>query len=419
MTKPNKIGRREFLRRSTAGAVGLGMTAGMARNVLGANDRIRVGVIGVGGMGGHHLSNLVEYQKKGKENVEVVAVCDAFEKRRLRAKQVTGGKADDYIDYHEMIDRKDIDVCWTATPDHVHAPVSIDVMESGKDIYCEKPMTRFWEQAKRVYATVKKTNRIMQIGSQSCSSPCWHKAGELIKEGKIGKLVWVQTSAVRNARKDTDERDYTIDAEGNEKTVFWKGFLAEHPMRTFDPVRFFRWRKFWDYSGGITTEWFSHNLHKLMPVIGMDYPVRAVAGGGVYCWKGDREPPTTIHVVVDYPAGHSVMLLGCMVNEHGVSTVVHGHEANMFIGSTITIRPEAALDEEGERQTEQIRVGGAPQGDEVASHHHNFLECVRSRKEPNCSVEYGLRAMAAICMANDCYRENKVKFFNAEKMEIV
>jgi hypothetical protein len=108
-----------------------------------------------------------------------------------------------------------------------------------------------------------------------------------------------------------------------------------------------------------------------------------------------------------------------MVNEHGISTMVHGHEANMYIGGTITIRPEAALDEDGERQTERIRAGRAPYGDEIASHHHNFLECVRTRKQPNCSVEFGIRAMAAICMANQCYRENKVKFFDAEKMEIV
>lgn len=417
MASPGGIGRREFLRRTTAGAIGLGMTAGMARNVLGANDRIRIGVIGIGGMGGHHLSRLIESGRKGTENVEVVAVCDAFEKRALAAKAKTEGKAEAYTDYRRLLERKDIDACWTATPDHIHGPVSIHTMESGKDIYCEKPMTRFWDQAKRVYETVQRTKRILQIGSQSCSSPYWHKAGELIRQGKIGKLVWIHTSAVRNARKEQDERDYTIDKDGNEKTINWEGFLGEGQKRPFDPVRFFRWRKFWDYCGGIPTEWFSHNLHKLMPVIGMDWPKRCVSGGGVYVWKGDREVPTTFHMVVDYPGGYSVMLLGSMVNEQGVSTIVHGHEANMYIGSTITIRPEAALDEEGERQVESIPAGST--GDEIASHHHNFLECIRTRKQPNCSVEFGIRAMAAICMANDCYRENKIKFFDAEKMEIV
>jgi len=392
------------------------MTAAMARRVLGANERINVGVIGCGGMGTNHLRKLVDASTKGEINARVIAVCDVYEPRRLRAEGIS--KAKGFIHYRDMLDMKELDAVWIATPDHLHATITIDAMNAGKDVYCEKPMTRYWEEAKRVYETVEKTGRVLQIGSQHCSLPRWRKAGELVKAGKIGKLVWTQSSAVRNATRDRDERDYYVDPKANPKNLCWEAFLGPAPKRPFDPIRFFRWRKFWDYSGGIPTEWFSHNLHQLLPVIGLEFPLRVVAGGGRYIWKGDREIPTTFHMVVVYPSGHTLTLFGCMVNENGVSTLVRGHKANMYVGSTITIYPEPEFADEYESGSIKVRAPSPP-GDIIKVHHRNFLDCVRSRKRPNCPVEYGYRAMAAIAMANLSYRENKVKIFDPRREEIV
>jgi len=415
MKSGRKLNRREFIRGSAAGAAALGITAAAACRVLGANDRINVGFIGCGGMGTNHLRKMADAIKKRDVNAQIVGVCDVFEPRRRRAEGISGAKG--FVYYQKMLEMKELDAVWIATPDHLHATISMDAMEAGKDVYCEKPMTRYWEEAKKEYETVKRTGRVFQIGSQHCSQPCWHKAGELVKEGKIGKLVWTQSSAVRNATKGRDERDYYIDPKANPQNLAWEAFLGPAKKRPFNPTRFFRWRKFWDYSGGIPTEWFSHNLHKLLPVIGMEFPTRVIAGGGRYVWKGDREPPTTFHMVVDYPSGHSLMLLGCMVNETGIPTIVHGHKANMYIGGTIHIAPEPVFVEAEDLKSLKVRAPFS--GDVIRAHHKNFLDCIRSRKTPNCPVEVGFRAMAAIALANLSYREGKVKLFDPEKLEII
>jgi len=410
--KESGITRRNFLKTSTASAAAVGLSTALSyRNVLGANGRINVGVIGCGGMGSHHLRRLVNASEAGELNVKVIAVCDIYEPRKLRAKETCGGTA--YHDYRKLLDNKDIDVVWIAVPDHWHARMSIDAMEAGKDIYCEKPMTRYWHEAKEVYRTVLRTRRVMQIGSQGCSDNSWKQAHELIKEGKIGKLVWAQTSIGRNSK--AGDWCYHVDVDAGPHNLDWNAFLGSAPKRPFDPERFFRWRKYWDYSGGIATDLFSHVLHALIKAIGPEFPRRVVAGGGVYVHK-DRETPDTFHMIADYPGEYSVVVVSSQANEQGLPVVIRGHEATMYLsGGNISIRPERIYAEDREELTVKVK----PVGDVLAAHHRNFLECVRTREWPNCNAELGYKVAVAYLLSVECYRENKVKLFDPVKEDVI
>jgi predicted dehydrogenase len=220
------VSRRDFLKSTGVTAAGLAAaslvgdgaktaraSAKQSGRILGANDRINYAILGVGGMGSGHLHILKNLSQQ--ENIAVVAVCDVFDKRRARAKDVAQ-LADNrvYTDYRRMLQESDIDVVVIASPDHWHAPMAIDSMEAGKHIYIEKPMTHTLDEAFKVYDTAKRTNRSVQVGSHGCSDPKWHKARDVIADGKLGKLLWAQGSYCRNNVKG--EWNYEIEPEATE-----------------------------------------------------------------------------------------------------------------------------------------------------------------------------------------------------------
>jgi predicted dehydrogenase len=414
IVKGGRVNRRDFLKEMGTALGTIAAVNVVPSKVFGANDRIRIGVIGCGGMGTAHLRGLVGMSKSGEENIEVVAVCDIYEPRKARAEKISGAKV--FHDYRELLELKDVDVVWIATPDHWHAKMAIDAMEAGKDIYLEKPMTHTWQEAKEVFRTAKRTGRIVQVGSQWCSEPKWKKANELIRAGEIGKVVWAQTSYCRNSREG--EWNYPIDKEASPQNLDWDMWLGWKfglaPKRPFDPERYFRWRKYWDYSGGIATDLFPHVLHTLLTAIGPEFPRRVVAGGGIYVHK-DREVPDTFHMIADYPGEYSVVVLSSMANEKGVSTMIRGHEATMYLdGQNISIEPERIA-----TGKEQKTVELPPVPDLLKEHHKDFLRCVRERKEPNCPVDLAYKVMVAVDMAVLSYREGKVKMFDPAKEEMI
>src|SRR5262245_31963912 len=186
--------RRQFCNAAAASAAAL--TAASAASALGANDRIRFGVIGCGGMGSGHLSNLV--QRSDKDNIKVLAVCDVYQRRLSRAQKISGG--DGHLDYRKVLDNRDIDAVLIATPDHWHGKISIDAMEAGKHVYVEKPMTHTVEQALAVRDTVRRTKKLLQVGPQATGNDGYWQAHDAIKAGRIGKVTWAQGSYNRNAR---------------------------------------------------------------------------------------------------------------------------------------------------------------------------------------------------------------------------
>jgi len=399
----SNLTRRKFI--ATSAAL-LATTAASRARVYGANDKFNVAVIGVGGQGGNHLRRLAK-----SKQTEVVGVCDIYKPRLKRAVEVSGGKA--YHEYTDLLARDDIDCIWIATPDHWHAKMAIDAMRAGKDVYCEKPMARYWHEARDFYRVAQETGRVVQIGSQDTSRNVWREARKHIAANKLGKLVWSQTTIARNVR-DGDWK-YSVSLEAGKHNLDWERFLGPAAKRPYDPERFFRWRKYWDYSGGISTDLFVHVLHSLCIPLGNEWPTRCVSAGGVFLHK-DRETPDTFQSLIDYESGHTVFVAGTQANEQGLPVVIRGHEATMYLsGSDVEIRPERIY--AAGRTTETYTTQGV--GDSIAAHHRNFFDCVRKRdQQTNCDALLGYKVDLAVDMAVECWRQDKVFRFDPETEEV-
>ena len=407
------ITRRDFLKGSAAAsaAVGLGLletgSAMASPRVLGANDRILIGMIGVGNRGTHHLNDLLGRSKKPESKLAIVAVSDIYEARKERAKNACGGEV--YHDYRKLLERPDIDAVVIASPDHWHARMAIDAMEAGKDVYLEKPMTYTWQEGKEVAAVTARTGRVLQVGAQSCSGDQWWQANKLIKDGAIGKVLWTSTSLCRNSTRG--EWNYPIDEGANPSNLDWKAWLGSAPKRPFDKERYFRWRKYWDYSGGIATDLFYHQLSHMQIALGPEFPKRVSAGGGIYV-QHDRDVPDTFHMIVDYPTDHSVILCSSMANRQGIPELIRGHEGTIYFEAPgVVVRPEEEFKDT--RQEIQVPVQPRP------NHMDNWLDCIRTRNKPHLDAETGYRIMVTIALGVLSYRKEKVMRFDPAKQEVI
>jgi predicted dehydrogenase len=346
-----------------------------------------------------------------EENIQIVAVCDIYDPRKNRAQTTTNATL--HHDYRKLLENKDIDAVWIATPEHWHAIQAVEAMQAGKDLYLEKPMVRYVDEARKVYETAVRTGRIVQVGSQGTTDPKWQRAKALIKEGKIGTAVWSQTSYCRNSVRG--EWNYSIDADASPSNLDWNAFLGPAPKRPFDKDRFFRWRKYWDYSAGITSDLFPHVMHPLFIAMDLGFPTRVSATGGIYVHP-DREVPDTIHLLADFPSGHTMLVAGSTANETGLETLIRGHKANMYLGGNgVVIRPERTFAEEVEELRETIP---APER-EIPAHQKNFLKCVRTREQPNCPIELAYKVHVAVGLAETAYRESKTMRFDPEKKVVL
>lgn len=270
--------RRAFL--ANAAAAPALAAAPAASRVIGANDRINIGMIGVGSKGRGHMRLLLGRSRE-LGDVRIAAVSDIYRKRRDDALSQAGleGKVG-FLDYRELLARPDIDAVWISTPDHWHSAMALDALGAGKDVYLEKPMTYTIEEARRVASAVERTGRVLQVGSQHVSDKRYHEARSVIDRGWIGPVVWAQNTYCRNSLYG--EWNYTVDAEGTPENIDWDRFLGTAPPRPFSAERFFRWRKYWDYSGGIATDLFYHRLAPLALMMGKEFPRRVSGHGGIY-----------------------------------------------------------------------------------------------------------------------------------------
>jgi predicted dehydrogenase len=427
--------RRDFIKQVGAGAVAAAATTTELRarqatspakgRILGANDRINVGFVGCGGRMNTHIRRIMERAKESGD-VQAVAVNDIWDKRKQRAREATGvDERSVYHDYREVCARPDVDVVVIASPDHWHYAQTMEALRQGKDVYLEKPMTYTVDEAKEIADAVKASGRVLQVGSQYTSMDHFWKARQAIKDGLIGDVVWASGGFGRN-RNQRGEWNYAIDPDASEKTLDWKAFLGSAPKRAFDPERYFRWRKYWDYSGGIATDLFYHSVSPLLLAIGGEFPQRVTASGGIYLQK-DREVPDTFFMNVDYPAW--TMQLACSVGSGvGAPLVVHGSRATLFIGQNsenlintqMEIVPDQEYKDEFVKKTgvETMKVDVQPVPRGAHPHMDNFLACVRSRQEPNLPAQLGYQAMAAIGMGVQAYRRHEVLFFDRRRAKV-
>jgi predicted dehydrogenase len=429
--------RRDFLTRTPAAAVALAgvsaaagktlkptVTARSSARTLGANDRINVAVIGTGGMGTAHLRDFVRQSEETKD-IQVVAVCDVYTQRKEAARRIAKlDPKDVHHDYHDVLARGDVDAVVIATPDHWHGQQALDALISGKDVYLQKPMTYAIDEAHRLAETSKKTGRILQVGSQGLSSPSVHKMKELIDAGAIGTLLWAQGTSSRNSL--LGEWNWHVDPQGTPENIDWPRWLGPAPKRPFSAERYFRWRKYWDYSGGIATDLYYHTLGPLVFAMSAGFPTSVTASGGIYVQK-DREVPDTYATQIEYPNCY-ITLSGSMANEVGGnrfhSTVIYGNKGTMFTErGAIVVIPEdpmpGTFDKRTRPRPEPRRFEIGPRAGGHRAHTGNFFQCMRSRRQPNLNAELGYQVMVAIRLGVDAYRQRKAMLFDPRADKVV
>ncbi len=443
MSENTDFNRRNFI----VGAAGAGIAArAFARTsvqgrVIGANDKINVGVIGVGGRG-THVARVFHNIGKQDNSCRIAAICDVYQKRVTRNKEFyakEGAEVKTTLDWREVVNNKEIDAVLVATPDHWHATIALAALDQGKDVYLEKPMCHTIAEVKQLIDTVRETKRVLQVGSQTTSGQQWWKAKKAISDGAIGPMVMSQGSYHRNSTEG--EWNWPIDEAAGpqgkgDDYIDWKTWLGPATKRSYDADRFFRFRKYWDYSGGVATDLFFHvaapmNICWPEP----QFPHRVTGSGGIYggpAFQEKREVPDTFHVMAEYPAGHSVVLTSSMTNSQHIPGLIRGQygtiimvEHGQFESPTdhITLRPDRRRVQKNEEYkakfgVEEVRIPVDRQ-DVMTDHVKNFLGCMRSRQKPTLDVETAARAQVLITMAVQSYRQGKVLYFDEKKFKVV
>ena len=384
--------------------------------VIGANDRINIGMIGVGGRGSSHVRSL-NRRAEMKGDVRIGAISDIYSKRIDAARQLARvDQKDIHRDFHDLLARTDIDGVFISTPDHWHAPMAIAAFEAGKDVYLEKPMTLTIPEAKEVAQKAKQTGRVLQVGCQHTSDMANHKARQIVEEGLIGEVLWAQSTYSRNSVYG--EWNYSVDEDASAEEIGWDQFIGPAPKRPFNRDRYFRWRKYWDYSGGIATDLFYHRLSPLRQIMGIEFPVRVVGLGGIYAHK-DREVPDTYSSTIEY-ANDYVLLGSSMANSAGnehMQPVIYGHKGTItFEDSAVVVEPEWQFLDGFVEKTKAAKMYYESEPHNMNEEHiANFLDCMRSRATPNCGPELSYRIMTAIKLGVDSYREGKMMLWDPER----
>ncbi|HEX4645647.1 MAG TPA: Gfo/Idh/MocA family oxidoreductase [Verrucomicrobiae bacterium] len=431
--------RREFIKKAGTAAAVVATTnlfktpvygqsqAPSPGRVIGANDRIAVAVVGIGvGIGENHLIGL--HEKASENNTVVAAACDLFTKRRGIAKEKAELKdADLYTDHRKMLERKDIDAVLVATHDPWHAPVSIDALEAGKHVYCEKPMTRYLDEAFRVYDTVKRTGKVFQIGSQGCSADGWRKCAEMIQGGKVGTLVWGQGYYCRNSvGGEWNAPPYVIDPASSASSIDWDRWQQPvHNKIPFNADHFHRWRKYYPYCAGVLGDLVPHRLLPLMLASGNpEFPSRVTCIGtkNVHSDKNtpdtiERDVPEHAQLMAEFPSGYMITITSSTVNAKSPGFAIYGHKATMNIGSSgerIELVPEREFSEE----IDPLTLAGL-QPEDIRVHEKNWFDCIRNGKTPNASIELAIRAQTVISLSEMSNRLNVMCRFDEKTRKIM
>jgi predicted dehydrogenase len=433
----SKVNRRDFVKTAvTAGAAFTILKDAASVYGTPANGQIQFGLIGSGGRGRDILKWAMDTGKEANTPARALAVSDVYAKRLRLAKEAVekgygeGSKCDGYMDYRELLERKDIDAVLIATPDHWHAPMAIAALEKGKDVYLEKPMTKTVEEARKIHEKVQETKRVLQVGSQTTSSDQWWKVRKAVQDGLIGKLIMSQGSFHRNST--TGEWNWPIDqAAGPEGKgddyIDWKSWLGNAQSRPYNADRFFRFRKYWDYSGGIATDLFYHVMAPMNICFGeAQFPYRVTGTGGIYVFKDEREVPDTFTMTADYGKGHCVIISSSMANETHIPALIRGHEGTILINPNgqfearvdqITITPQRAFKKAFEEKHGVSEL--VWKSEPTESHMANFFRCVKSRELPRLDSLTAYKTMTAIAMSVQSYREGRVLYFDEAKQKVV
>lgn len=437
-----KINRRDFIRKSAVTGAGAGMALGMRNNAMAStieydrddspNGRITIGFIGVGARAHQVMNNVLKMP-----GFEVVAMCDAYTGRIERAQERTGGKAKVFRDHRELLAAPGIDAVYIGTPDHWHKDHAIAALEAGKDVYIEKPLTYTVDEGLEIIKAVKKTGRILQVGSQNISLPLQIKAREIIASGRLGQITMIRASVNRNSAGGA--WIYPIPPDANPQTVNWDMFQGPAKKHAYSLERFFRWRCYEDYSGGMATDLFVHVMTTIHYVMGAQAPEMVTAAGSLYRWKGSRDVPDTLDAIMQYPEGFTVNLSGSFNNESSGERGLQilGTDGTLTIGRNLIFTPEVKEEDHGwivdswpsslqkayykdpkviatempnrwdpkVIDGEERWSGVGP--DSTTLHFENFQKAIKDRKQPVEDVFAGHRAAAVAHLINSSAKLKK------------
>jgi predicted dehydrogenase len=430
--------RRTFLAGSvaTAAAARLHASAQGAGPAGAASDRLRIGFAGMGA----RAQELVAAIAASATPADVVALCDAYRGRAERGRARTGGTATIVDDYRRLLDDKTIDAVFIATPDHWHRQMSLDALSAGKDVYIEKPMTFAVDEGPEIIAAADRHARIFQVGSQGVSGARQAAARDIVKSGRLGAITMIRAANHRNS--DSGAWLYPIPPDASPQTVDWQRFLGPAPDKAFSLERFFRWRCYWDYSGGLATDLFVHLLSWIHFVMDVQAPSHIQGAGGTFVRKTTHEVPDTLIGTLTYPEGFTVQL-SCTLNSQagaGSGIEILGSKASLRLrgddvfvdeeqvdlggnGWVVRSWPEAlekayyadpkvrAREIPDSRRQERVAGGehwSIVGEDDLVAHVRVFLEAVKSRKPVVEDARFGHRAAATAHLINRSLREGRV-----------
>ncbi len=430
--------RRGFLKKSAAAGIAATlMTASSYSRILGANDRISIGIVGCSARGRGALMPSVFALEK-ELNVELSAVCDIWKVNLERGSKLiqekTGRKPKEFKYLDELLNQNDIDAVIVATGDAQHAPLLIRVVNGGKDCYCEKPMAINVNNAKKAVEAVKKTGKIVQIGTQGLSSPNLWGLKKFIASGKLGKISKVELAQSYWGPRWRTRADSKLVKESD---TDWKEWLVDKPYRPFDPRLYFEYRVYKDFSTGIPGQWMSHQVAAVTLAMGETFPYSVSADGGNFVWKDGRETPDTIIANVVYPSGWMYTYSCNFGNDYPGYARYYG--LNGTIESNIATGKGGGGDDTPENRERERRSkpGGAgfnvnpnkikgeikiePESGTPGRNGHtqNWIECMRSRKTPNACVMTGYYHSVASIMTHQSGYVGKKLYWDSKKEVIV
>jgi predicted dehydrogenase len=439
--------RRDFIQQSAKAAAGvyigtMGLSAKSYARIMGANDRVRVGVVGFSDR--HRSSHIPCFMNHYKElNFDVVAVSDIWKKRREEGVAAWKEKMQHDIiacrNNEEMYDKKLVDAVFISTADFQHALHTIEAVKAGCDAYVEKPFAETMEDNRAALKAVRASNRIVQIGSQRRSGSNYHAADEFIKSGKFGDITMVELTW--NVNQPGRWRRVALVPQLKQEDTDWKRYLLNRPYEAFDARKYLEFRLFWPYSSGLPGQWMSHQIDTVHWFSGLQHPRSVVANGGIYMWKDGRRNWDTITAVFDYgpsndpSKGFQVTFGSRMHNGDERPSEIYysnGGELNLI---TNTVSPKGGLTqrfademkvqpnllpEVSLSNTEQVIASANTGGDRLTSNHvRNWMECVRSRKQPNAPVEAGYSHSIASIMTTAASHTGVKVTFDEKKQEVM
>jgi predicted dehydrogenase len=427
--KNKNITRRKFIRNSagigiatSVGAI-LPSTAKSYSRILKANERVNMGVIGCGGMANAHMDALLEM--KSSDDIEIAAVCDIYEKRLNAAKEKTMGKA--VKSYLDILNDNDIDCVLIATPEHWHHRMILDAIDAGKHIYAEKPMTHSIEQSKEIVEAMNNAKVKLQVGVQGMSDDSYETANKYIEEGALGDVVMAHIDYSRNYKGD-DFWAYDIDNDAKPGVnLDWEAWLGPAQKVDWDPRRYFQWRKYWDYSGGIATDLFIHRITRIIKSVGLSFPDHVVASGGLWHYEHTKgEIPDTFNMLVDYPEGLTALVVSSLANDTPIRHLIRGNLGTLeFTREGFVITPQKAVTDAvisgtGENvnqdgEIEHIKTGA----EDITLHHRNLLNAIRKGETLKCDQNLGYYGVVVCMMGVQSFREKAYLQWDKDNHKVI